>query len=65
MEGSCRDRDVKSHQKMGEKNLKKNFFFKQEKTKRKTSQKANVKVEICRGNKQCDLLGKKKMFLGS
>ena len=45
---------------MGEKNLKKNFFFKQEKTKRKTSQKANVKVEICRGNKQCDLLGKKK-----
>ena len=50
---------------MGEKNLKKNFFFKQEKTKRKTSQKANVKVEICRGNKQCDLLEKKKMFLGS
>ena len=34
-----------------------NFFFKQEKTKRKTiaSQKANVNVEIYRGNKQCDL----------
>ena len=49
---------------MGEKILKR-IFFKQEKTKRKTSQKANVKVEIHRGNKQCDLLGKKKMFLGS
>ena len=40
-----------------------NFFFFDKKHKEENStapQKANMEVEICRGNKPCDLQGKKK-----
>ena len=47
---------IKNHKKGEKKNLKMKFLNKKNKKENSTAlKKANVKVEICRGNKQCAL----------